>query len=138
MRQSLPKFDLPGIRRRLTNHQGKVFPPKHSARQAAVAVILRQFVGRTEILFIKRADKKGDPWSGQMAFPGGHLDKADADLKAAAMRETEEGNRPEPSRRRISGRIGPTLRRPAQPAPQFIDRAPRLRPAGGPSISPEL
>ena len=90
MRQSLPKLDLPGIRRRLANHQGKVFPPKRSARQAAVAVILRQFVGRTEILFIKRADKKGDPWSGQMAFPGGHLDKADADLKAAAMRETEE------------------------------------------------
>ena len=26
-----------------------------------------------EILFIKRADKPGDPWSGQMAFPGGHI-----------------------------------------------------------------
>ena len=83
-------LDLPGIHRRLATHQGKVFPAKRGTRQAAVAVILRELAGRTEILFIKRADKEGDPWSGQMAFPGGHLDDADADLKAAAVRETEE------------------------------------------------
>ena len=83
-------LDLPGIRRRLAAHQGKVLRAKRGTRQAAVAVILRQFAGQAEILFIKRADKQGDPWSGQMAFPGGHLDDADADLKAAAVRETEE------------------------------------------------
>ena len=83
-------LDLPGIRRRLAAHQSKVFPAKRGTRQAAVAVILRELAGQTEILFIKRADKEGDPWSGQMAFPGGHLDDADADLKAAAVRETEE------------------------------------------------
>ena len=55
-----------------------------------MAVILREAVGQTQILFIKRADKAGDPWSGQMAFPGGHRESADADLKAAAIRETRE------------------------------------------------
>ena len=83
-------LDLPGIRRRLANHQGKVFPAQRGTKQAAVAVILRELAGQTEILFIKRADKEGDPWSGQMAFPGGHLDRTDADLRAAAMRETWE------------------------------------------------
>ncbi len=55
-----------------------------------MAVILRELKGRTEVLFIKRAEKAGDPWSGQMAFPGGHRERSDADLKAAAIRETHE------------------------------------------------
>ena len=53
-------------------------------------MILRDKAGQTEILFIKRAEKAGDPWSGQMAFPGGHREGADANLKAAAVRETLE------------------------------------------------
>lgn len=59
-------------------------------RQAAVAVVLRASNGTTETLFIKRAEKNGDPWSGHMAFPGGHRDPGDADLCAAAVRETAE------------------------------------------------
>lgn len=59
-------------------------------RQAAVALILREVEDRAEMLFIRRAEKPRDPWSGQMAFPGGHRDPGDADLKAAAMRETRE------------------------------------------------
>ena len=42
-------------------------------RRAAIAAIFRQQHDQPEILFIKRADKLGDPWSGQMAFPGGHI-----------------------------------------------------------------
>lgn len=55
-----------------------------------MAVVLRELDARTQILFIKRAEKKSDPWSGHMAFPGGHLEDQDSDLKAAAMRETIE------------------------------------------------
>ena len=83
-------IDLSSIRRRLASHQGATVTPKPSTRQAAVAVILREAAGETEILFIKRAEQAGDPWSGQMAFPGGHRDDGDADLQAAAMRETWE------------------------------------------------
>ena len=61
-----------------------------ATRQAAVAVVLREWGEDTEVLFIKRAEKRGDPWSGQMAFPGGHREPDDADLAAAAMRETHE------------------------------------------------
>ena len=83
-------YDLNFIRQQLASHQPQVFEPQASTRQAAVAIILRQHQSGSDILFIQRADKPGDPWSGHMAFPGGHLDPEDADLRAAAVRETWE------------------------------------------------
>ena len=62
------------------------------ARPAAVAVVLVPATqGRgLELLFIERATREGDPWSGQIAFPGGRRDPEDVDLAATAMRETRE------------------------------------------------
>jgi len=39
---------------------------------------------------IKRADRVGDPWSGQVAFPGGKAQPGDSTLKETAIRETRE------------------------------------------------
>jgi 8-oxo-dGTP pyrophosphatase MutT (NUDIX family) len=39
---------------------------------------------------IQRAERDGDPWSGQMALPGGRADPADVDAAAVAERETRE------------------------------------------------
>ncbi len=80
------------IRDRLNRHHPETFPVAAGTRQAAVAVILREAAhgNGTDILFIKRAEKRGDPWSGHMAFPGGHREESDSDLRAAAMRETHE------------------------------------------------
>jgi 8-oxo-dGTP pyrophosphatase MutT (NUDIX family) len=62
-------------------------------RKAAVAAILRPSARGTresEVLLIRRAERAGDPWSGHMAFPGGHQDPGDPDSHATALRETME------------------------------------------------
>ena len=56
--------------------------------QAAVALIVAP--DPFSILFIKRATRAGDPWSGQMALPGGRAALSDADLRETAVRETRE------------------------------------------------
>ncbi len=61
------------------------------AIQAAVAVVLATHTsGDPELLLIKRAEHEGDPWSGQMALPGGRREALDADLMQTARRETLE------------------------------------------------
>lgn len=60
-------------------------------REAAVAVVLVAEPGRDyDLLLIKRAVRAGDPWSGQIALPGGRRDGDDPDLLATAVRETAE------------------------------------------------
>lgn len=59
------------------------------ARPAAVALMLIERNG-LEALFIKRAARSGDPWSGQVAFPGGRYESTDVDLRATAIREARE------------------------------------------------
>ncbi|HDQ06611.1 MAG TPA: CoA pyrophosphatase [Candidatus Bathyarchaeota archaeon] len=57
---------------------------------AAVAVLLRVSNQEFQVLFVKRAVKSGDPWSGQTAFPGGKRDPEDRNLKETVVRETLE------------------------------------------------
>jgi 8-oxo-dGTP pyrophosphatase MutT (NUDIX family) len=46
--------------------------------------------GEPEILFIKRATRTGDRWTGQIAFPGGGREPNDGDDCATGVRETRE------------------------------------------------
>ncbi len=59
--------------------------------EAAVAIVLAPGeAGDLDLLFIKRAEEPADPWSGQMALPGGRREEGDADLLTTATRETFE------------------------------------------------
>ncbi len=57
--------------------------------RAAVALVLRAGPSGFEVLFIRRAEHDGDPWSGQMGFPGGRAEPGE-DLATTAVRETRE------------------------------------------------
>jgi len=57
---------------------------------AAVAVLLKQEKGDFSVFFVKRVENPVDPWSGQMAFPGGKRDPKDVNLKQTVVRETLE------------------------------------------------
>ncbi|KAJ5726549.1 uncharacterized protein N7483_007906 [Penicillium malachiteum] len=46
--------------------------------------------GDPEVLFIKRASRVGDRWTGHVALPGGKRDPEDADDQATAIREASE------------------------------------------------
>ncbi|HEX5005119.1 MAG TPA: CoA pyrophosphatase [Gemmatimonadales bacterium] len=56
--------------------------------RAAVAVVV--VPDPDAVLLIRRAERPGDPWSGQMGFPGGRSSASDPDLLATAIRETGE------------------------------------------------
>ncbi len=64
-------------------------PPQKGLRFASVSIIVRdrQF---PSVLLIKRADHSGDPWSGQIAFPGGKMQPGDRTARETAVRETLE------------------------------------------------
>ena len=57
---------------------------------AAVAIIIDPTDQGGAILLIRRRERGDDPWSGQIAFPGGRRSLADTDLLQTAMRETME------------------------------------------------
>jgi 8-oxo-dGTP pyrophosphatase MutT (NUDIX family) len=61
-----------------------------NAQRAAVALVLREGARGPEVLFIRRAEHPGDPWSGQIAFPGGRAEPGETDLRRTAVRETRE------------------------------------------------
>jgi 8-oxo-dGTP diphosphatase len=72
---------LPTVLKPVSNEQGA---------NAAVALLLKSKRGDYDVLFVKRIENPSDPWSGQMALPGGKREPKDKDLKDTVMRETME------------------------------------------------
>ena len=63
-------------------------------RCGVVILIAERGVRKTDeaptILMMQRAERAGDPWSGDVSFPGGKQDASDANTRAAALRELRE------------------------------------------------
>jgi len=70
----------------------KIHPvdPERVRVRAAVAIIARTVPGDLELLFIRRAAFENDPWSGDIAFPGGRISAPEEPPRLAAERETLE------------------------------------------------
>jgi len=81
---------LDAARRKLRAYQPVEIPFETGMIAAAVAVLLRDSDDGLETLFIHRAVRVGDRWSGQIAFPGGRREPTDPDLLTTAIRETRE------------------------------------------------
>jgi 8-oxo-dGTP pyrophosphatase MutT (NUDIX family) len=71
-------------------HEAAVAERDEPFWEAAVAIVLRDGAAGAEALFIRRAVRQGDPWSGQVALPGGRRDPNEADLVETVVRETRE------------------------------------------------
>ena len=78
------------IRSALDDYRPQLLPHQEDMKTAAVAAVVRDGAAGAEMLFIRRAENEHDPWSGQMAFPGGRQDPGDPSPLAAATRETRE------------------------------------------------
>ena len=86
----LAALTIDDIRAALAARHPDTAPSGTAARHAAVALILNEGDDGLEVLFMKRAEHPEDPWSGQMALPGGRRDPEDASLIEAAIREARE------------------------------------------------
>lgn len=82
-------MDLALLRNRLAAHQPLRVKSNPSA-QAGVALLLRPRANDVDVLLIRRSTRLGDPWSGQMALPGGRRAPEDRDVIHTARRETRE------------------------------------------------
>lgn len=85
-------IDLDRVVTRVADHKpARAAPASDGVWQAATALIVSQVPGgEAAILFMERAHRPGDPWSGDISLPGGRRDRCDQDLAATARRETEE------------------------------------------------
>lgn len=76
---------------RLQRHRARRNPLRRRLKRAAVAALLRDSRQGAEVLVIERAHRPGDPWSGDMALPGGRIEAIDeTSASRAACRETAE------------------------------------------------
>lgn len=63
--------------------------PADGRSRAAVAMILAERPDGLQLLFLERAADERDPWSGNLAFPGGRIEPGET-RRQAAERETRE------------------------------------------------
>lgn len=76
-------YNLQRLRKSLSTN------PNETAN-AAVAILVKEWNDDLELFLVKRAEVEGDPWSGDMAFPGGKRSPEDKNIFDTAKRELKE------------------------------------------------
>jgi 8-oxo-dGTP pyrophosphatase MutT (NUDIX family) len=84
------RFDIESLKQRLNPTSSVQGSDRSNEPGAAVAVIIDTRRDNDSILLMMRQDRVGDPWSGQIAFPGGHRSPNDRTLMETAIREVSE------------------------------------------------
>lgn len=74
----------------LTKLAGRLKRAPDERADAAVAILIRPSPDDLEVLLVKRTEVEGDPWSGDMAFPGGKRCSQDRSIVDTAVREVME------------------------------------------------
>ena len=76
----------------LQTYRARKIPGRKFCIRSGVAIVLaeRPFEGEVHLMMIRRAQRTGDPWSGNMGFPGGRAEVEDASIFHAALRELRE------------------------------------------------
>ncbi len=80
---------LDALRQSLVGQQEPFYSDSKKPR-GAVAVLFKIDADDLWLLMIRRSENPRDPWSGQMAFPGGHAESKDRTLLDTAVREAME------------------------------------------------
>jgi len=83
-------FDLEPLKQRLIPVTSVADSDCAQGAEAAVAIILNPALKDGSTLLIRRTERAGDPWSGQVAFPGGHRSATDRTQVETAIREVSE------------------------------------------------
>lgn len=78
------------LKQRIGSASSDSAPTNRGLPQAAVAIIINPKNEGGSVLLIRRRERQDDPWSGQVAFPGGHRSLGDRDLLETAVREASE------------------------------------------------
>lgn len=93
---------LEGLRHKLKPIESVREPAVGDRKSAAVLVPLMHRGSTIEVIYTRRSDRLASH-SGQVAFPGGRFDRRDANLMAAALRETHEEVGIAPTQVRVLG-----------------------------------
>lgn len=83
-------FDIESLKHRLKSESSMRETLQERQPEAAVAIIIDSNRDGGSLLLIKRTEREGDPWSGQIAFPGGHKSALDRTFVETAIREASE------------------------------------------------
>ena len=83
-------IEMNTVQRCLSQHTARRIQEVGTSEAAVAVILVGSGTTAPDLLLIKRAKREDDPWSGQMAFPGGRRDSEDTDLVETACRETLE------------------------------------------------